>query len=121
MHNSSAWAFEAYGDSANLSRASTLDSSMKENNQRVVVCAANRSKSTGSIICGARHWDNIMRDQAKMVPGNLPKEWVGSDQGFIDQFGVWMDRHEAWDVARIAGQVKGPGHTEGTLYSEDLY
>jgi hypothetical protein len=100
----------------------------KDNYQRVVVCAANRTKS-GKMICGARHWDNVMRGQvcntnwlSIKLFGRLPKCWRGAEQGFIDQFGVFMDRQEAWKVAEAAGQIKyGREHSKGTLYSEDLY
>jgi hypothetical protein len=95
-----------------------------KNKIRVVVCAANRSTKTGRIVCGARHWDNIMRQSVKSdmtVPG-LPDEWKSAEQGFIDQYGVWMTREEAWEVALAADQIKYPlSHSEGTLYSENLY
>jgi|ERR1035437_3364357 hypothetical protein len=92
----------------------------KDNIQRVVVCASNRSKS-GKIICGARHWDAAMRSTV-IIDGKMPSEWHGADQGFIDQFCVWMDRQEAWKVAEAAGQIKyGRDYSKGTLYSEDLY
>lgn len=92
----------------------------KDGGQRVVVCAANRSK-TGKIICGARHWDEAMRSTV-VVNKTLPEEWHGANQGFIDQFCVWMNRQEAWKVAEAAGQIKyGSEHSKGTLYSEDLY
>jgi hypothetical protein len=93
-----------------------------------VVCAANRSRKTGRIVCGARHWDNTMRQQA--IPNfstpeamaGLPEEWRDCEQGFIDQKGVFLTREEAWGVAEAAGQIKYPlGHSEGTLYSECLY
>ncbi len=105
-----------------------------EGTQRVVVCAANLSKSTGEIVCGARHYDARMREQMgsgtkwrnllHKVLGcpRIPSKWLGSKQGFIDQFGVWMDRQEAWTVAESAGQIKyGRDYSKGTLYSEDLY
>lgn len=96
--------------------------------QRVVVCAANRSR-TGKVVCGARHWDNAMRGQvcnknwfSIRLFGRLTKSWRGAEQGFIDQFCVFMDRQEAWKVAESAGQIKyGRDHSKGTLYSEDLY
>jgi hypothetical protein len=99
----------------------------KYHHQRVVVCAANRSRLTGQIVCGARHWDSCMRDM--VIPKDsrgeyigMPDEWICADQGFIDQAGVWMDRQEAYEVAEKAGQIKyGPEYSRGTLYSEDLY
>ena len=87
---------------------------------RVVVCAAIRSK-TGKLLCGARHFDEAMRSQF-MVDGQRPPEWLSAEQGFIDQFCVFMDRQEAWKVAEAAGQIKYElGHSKGTLYSENLY
>lgn len=82
---------------------------------RRVVCAANRRKSDGLIICGARHWDKVMRAQGGCNFGN----W---DQGFIDQFGDWMTREEAWVVAVEQGQIRRQvdGDTK-RLFSEHLY
>jgi hypothetical protein len=99
------------------------------NKQRVVVCAANRTKDGKRMVCGARHWDSAMRGQvcntnwfSIKLFGRLPKRWRGAEQGFIDQFGVFMTREEAWVVAEAAGQIKfGRDYSKGTLYSEDLY
>lgn len=92
---------------------------------RVVVCAANRSKFTGKIICGARHWDSLMRGQVNFHRAGqtrMPREWVGAEQGFVDQFGNFMTREEAWKVAEDANQIKySRNYSKGTLYSEDLY
>lgn len=88
--------------------------------QRVVVCAAIRRKD-GKIVCGARHYDAVMRGQI-LRGGKRPNKWLSAEQGFIDQFGVFMNRQEAWTVADTAGQVNyGRDYSEGTLYSEDLY
>ena len=88
---------------------------------RVVVCAAIKNKF-GKIVCGARHWDNIMRGQI-LIAGKRPLEWIaGVEQGFIDQYGVFMSREEAYILAKEMGQIKyGREYSKGTLYSEDLY
>lgn len=93
---------------------------------RVVVCAANRYGKI--ILLGARHWDTQMREQANRLPVStidLLRPTYGEVQGFIDQFGVFMDRREAWQVAQAAGQIKyrcgGDDKDGGTLYSENLY
>ena len=92
----------------------------KDNKQRVVVCAAIRNKA-GKIVCGARHYDAAMRGQF-LRGGKRPKTWLSAEQGFIDQFCVFMTRQEAWVVAEAAGQIKyGRDYSIGTLYSEDLY
>ena len=91
------------------------------NTQRVVVCAAIRSETTGRVVCGARHWDAVMLGQV-LKDGKRPEEWASAEQGFIDQHCVFMNRKEAWTVALAAGQVKfGRDYSKGTLYSEDLY
>ena len=80
---------------------------------RRVVCAANR-RMDGHIICGARHWDKVMRAQTN--------DYKGWSQGFIDQFGDWMTREEAWKVAADQDQIRRRvGGDTGRLYSENLY
>lgn len=86
---------------------------------RRVVCAANRSPD-GLIVCGARHWDKLMRAQAVAAGYSPPfSKW---EQGFIDQFGDFMTREEAWKVAHDQGQFRRRcGGDESELYSENLY
>ena len=88
--------------------------------QRRVVCAADR-RPDGVIVCAARHSDPRMHLQKALIGGN----WDGCEQGFIDQWSVFMDRLEAWQVALAAGQiirrVGGDDMNGGTLYSENLY
>lgn len=86
---------------------------------RLIVCAAIRSKQTRRVICGARHLDEIMRDQIMRSGGRV--DWIGAEQGFIDQFCVFLNRREAWEVAKAAGQIRNFGWDEGFLYSENLY
>jgi hypothetical protein len=44
------------------------------------------------------------------------------DQGFIDQFGDWMTREEAWIVAVDQNQVRRRCGGDGDrLFSENLY
>lgn len=47
------------------------------------------------------------------------------EQGFIDQWGIFLNRQEAWKVAKAAGQILyrcgGDDSDGGTLYSENLY
>ena len=86
-----------------------------------VVCAALRSRKTGRIVAGARHYDSVMRNVTS-VNGKREPEWVGAEQGFIDQFGKFLTREEAWTVASIAHQLRPhPSQIPGTLFSEDLY
>lgn len=58
-----------------------------------------------------------MREQ--LHPADKPMTW---DQGFIDQWGLFLTREEAWTVAVEKGQIRRQVNTpEGTLYSEHLY
>ena len=83
----------------------------------VVVCAANRLAS-GLIVCGARHHDAVMNAQIKASG----ESHIGETQGFIDQFGNFMTRSEALQVALRSGQRKKRcvGDSE-QLFSENLY
>ena len=87
---------------------------------RRVVCAANR-RHDGALVCSARHNDPLMHLQKARMGG----KWLPEDQGFIDQWGIFMSRQEAWHVAEAAGQiirrVGGDDTHGGTLYSENLY
>lgn len=85
-----------------------------------IVCAANRKTETGRIICGARHCDTIMREQIKAAEGL--DYWIGGvEQGFIDQYGRFWNRQEAWIIAEKAGQIRYQVSTPGTLYSENCW
>jgi hypothetical protein len=56
--------------------------------------------------------------QLPSVP-KFPSDW---EQGFVDQYGNFMTREEAWEIAQAAGQIRRPeGGAPGTLYSEHLY
>lgn len=89
---------------------------MSENPQRVV-CAALRLGS-GSIVCGPRHFDKTMHGQIAATSLN----WAQAEQGFVDQYGAFLTRKEAWDVAKRQDQIRRDStKSVGTLYSEHLY
>lgn len=99
----------------------------KDNNiekpQQVVVCAA--CTYEGLILCGARHWDSVMRAQYKALQPRLETCTGLWEQGFIDQFGDFLTREEAMRIAIAAKQKvdikRGCGGDPNTLYSEGLY
>ncbi len=85
--------------------------------RRVIVCAAIRD-ADGHIICGPRHWDEIMCKQVAW--SNAP--WKTAEQGFVDQHGVFLNRKDARLVAWAANQVvRRCGGDDDALYSENLY
>lgn len=99
---------------------------------RKVVCAAVKygEGKDALVVCSARHFDprmhhtlGVIRDD-KLVELELADKAV---QGFIDQFGVFMDRKEAWKVAVAADQIflerypKAQWRENDDLYSEWLY
>lgn len=88
--------------------------------QRVVVAAATRYRDL--VVVSARHFDLLMHQQIQQL--GMVKEFRTGEQGFIDQFGEFMNRFEALDVAKAAGQLntrrpKTP--PEDRLFSEDIY
>jgi hypothetical protein len=85
-----------------------------------VVCAAVRHRITWRIIASARHYDPVMRAQMEAAEG--ASYWRGSEQGFIDQFGNFLTRKEAHDIAVENNQIRRRcGGDEDDLYSENLY
>lgn len=92
---------------------------------RFVVCAA--CKYGDLILAGPRHFDKVMQSQIARMneDGLFSLEEAGTAvQGFLDQYGVFMDRKEAMQVALAAGQVNVRRKKIGPLdilFSEDLY
>jgi hypothetical protein len=94
--------------------------------RRRVVCAAIRA-ADGSLLFGIRHYSQDMHEQiAQRNDGLKFIHRHDEDQGFVDQRGVFMSRHEAFQVALAAGQIVNPeangNDPDGPkLYSEGLY
>lgn len=94
---------------------------------RMVVCAANRLLDHPFCIAiGPRHFSPLMHEQIRAFVqtggGHTRLAWAISEQGFIDNHGLFMTREEAWAVAVAAGQVRyGPHLLGGRLDSSDLY
>lgn len=89
---------------------------------RKVVCAAIKLKDDPfSIICGARHFDEIMRDQ--ILHSTIDKFlWYQAEQGFIDNYRNFLNREEACILAQKNNQINFSTHgSNKILFSEDLY
>jgi hypothetical protein len=85
---------------------------------RRVVCAACRIGDI--VLAGARHFDTIMHSQLQAM--RLDRGQIGmAEQGFVDQFGIFLTRQEAYKLAEEKGQINGEPNIPGTLFSEDLY
>lgn len=96
---------------------------MSDKPTRVVVCAAIKIKNYSCIypILGPRHHDATMINSILNLGLN---DLLPGEQGFIDQFGVFMDRFEALAVATAAGQIntrRPKTEPLDRLFSEDLY
>jgi hypothetical protein len=87
-----------------------------------IVCAAIRSES-GKIILGIRHYSQDMHDQLAHR-NDAPEFWHhhDQDQGFVDQWGNYLTREQAYVIAEQAGQIIKPECcSNNRLYSEALY
>lgn len=87
-----------------------------------IVCAANRRHSDGLIVCSARHYDPVMRAMMDATGGS--ESWRGrlSEQGFINQWGDFLTREEALEIAKKTGQIRRRcGGDSDILFSENLY
>jgi hypothetical protein len=93
---------------------------------RRVICAAIRA-ADGSLLLGLRHYSMDMHAQIE-ARGDGAKfaRRHDEDQGFVDQYGVFMSREESYEIAEAAGQIVYPeacgnGLNGPKLYSEGLY
>lgn len=82
---------------------------------RVVSMAANIVD--GRLIIGNRHFCPLMQMQIELLGLNCKEHNISTDQGFVDQWGIYMNREEAWFVAKNANQIKEV-FVEGILFSE---
>lgn len=83
-----------------------------------VVCAACRWHD-GHIILGIRHFSPDMRLSAALQGYECG---AAVEQGFVDQYGNFLTRQEAFKIALPNGQYRPyEPYNIGTLYSEDLY
>jgi hypothetical protein len=89
--------------------------------QQIVVCAACRNRDL--ILCGARHWDSVMRRQFDYLDKNYTFDMASFEQGFIDQFGDFLTRKEAMKVIKKNSQPFNIDRNGGdvALFSEGLY
>lgn len=79
-----------------------------------VVAAAIRL-SSGKVVVGVRHYDELMRQWLDDKPD--PK----AVQGFVLSNYRFVDRDTAFRVAMEANQILPGEGRHGTLYSEDLW
>ena len=71
----------------------------------------------GHLIIGNRHFCPLMQMQIGLLGLDYRKHNINYDQGFVDQWGIYMSREEAWNVAKARGQIKEVV-IEGVLFSE---
>lgn len=91
---------------------------------RRIAAVANRYG--GIIVLGTRHYSNSMRQALDALGGNeVLTQWAGEEnceQGFVDQYGTFLDRTEAWILAEAGNQiVYRDDLPTGTLFSEHLW
>jgi hypothetical protein len=98
-----------------------------------IVCAANKHPHSQEIAIGIRHFCPLMRLNISMMCSNRQVDsmtgedeyslgWINSEQGFVDQHGVFYTRKAAWKIADANGQIfRDKDKCAGDLYSEHLY
>lgn len=72
------------------------------------------------LICSPRHWDSIAHATLKSMGNGL--KVVRDEQGFIDQYGFFHTRKEAYFIAIKNNQIiRRVGGDDEKLFSENLY
>jgi hypothetical protein len=104
---------------------------------RKVVAAACQT-ADGRIVCGVRHYDELMLASilcvapdkvAETMKGidvdQMDQAWRSAEQGFVDNRYKFLTREQAYKVALAANQFDpndpGYGGIRGTLFSEDVW
>ena len=83
----------------------------------VIVCAAIKVEGIDLPICGVRHGDCF--NTAKLIKPDFYCK--SEDQGFMTNFGRYVDRREAFKIAQRENQIKEKHMNNEILISEDLY
>lgn len=88
-----------------------------------IVCAAVQLKD-GRVVCGVRHFDQLMRAMLPPELAEAHKVLAGHEEGFVDNRYQFVDRNRAWDIALAAGQFDPSVNfrgIRGMLFSEDVW
>lgn len=85
-----------------------------------IVAAACRSQDKQIMLVSSRHWDLAMNRQADVL-GLRKVMWPVSEQGFIDQYGNYIDRVTAAKIVIKNEQPLRMPLESDRLYSENLY
>ena len=85
-----------------------------------IVCAALRDRESGLVVCGPRHYDEIM---TRLMSASIETaRWDDPEMGFVDADGEFYSRAEAWEIAKEHGQIIHPSPSDsGSLQSTHLY
>lgn len=98
-----------------------------------IIVAAAMLLTNGDIVVGVRHLSPDMRAIMLKAYGKDYHKLI-QKQGFVDQYGNFYDRKEAWKIADKMGQIRRPNGWEDfgnprpanigdeeILFSENLY
>lgn len=98
-------------------------------NQPFIVSAATiyHYQNGSEMICSPRHYDKTVHPLLDRISESYGHSHFSEEQGFVDQFGKFYNRIDAWTIAetngqiirRVGGDVTSAG--TGRLFSENLY
>ena len=109
---------------------------MIDNTKEYILCAAiwyidlpicrllPKNLNKGIVVLGHRHGHciDIVKNLSNLRTVQIADDGVGDTiQGFITNTNRFVDRSEAYEIAKNNNQLNDRAHTVGTLYSEDLY
>lgn len=87
---------------------------------RRIVCAAIRGKS-GGVILSVRHHDSAMSSSILSRKDAVDFIHLNSeDEGFVDNYGIFLTRKEAFVIAERSGKLKSIAALEHDGYSDQL-
>lgn len=120
QHNDCSGFVQGYDyEETNLLLQKLLDERFNPLTNRIVAAAIRLS--TGDVLVSARHFDKLMHQQIELLPDNLRAKARLAEQGFIDKFGVFHNRIQAYRIAEFANQIVRCFDIKDELFSEHLY
>lgn len=87
------------------------------------IVAAAVKLNNGRVICGVRHFDEIMRGNLPTLIEAAQECLAGHEEGFVTNGYKFVDRNQAFRIAVMANQIDWTVYKGiwGCLFSEDLW
>jgi hypothetical protein len=89
--------------------------------KQIWIVSAAMLMEDGLIVPGVRHFSPDMRSILRLIYPDKKYHLKVKQQGFIDNYGNFLTREAAWEIAKQNNQIRYDVSCPGELFSENLY